>query len=96
MFNQTRAQLEALKKSHDPIAIAHEHCSRHRAEIERSVRVGCFHCCEIYEASLIDIWVGEDDTALCTKCGIDAVIGDASGFPVTDRSFLKSMNKVWF
>jgi hypothetical protein len=96
MFNQARTRLKELKKSRDPIAVAHEHCSRHRVEIERSHNVGCFYCCQTYEASLIDIWVGEDDTALCTKCGIDAVVGDASGFPITDQSFLKSMNKVWF
>jgi hypothetical protein len=34
-------------------------------------------------------------TADCPRCGIDAVIGSASGFPITSE-FLSSMNGRWF
>nr|QGW61148.1 hypothetical protein ICEMyc226_00116 [Mycolicibacterium sp.] len=34
-------------------------------------------------------------TALCPYCGIDAVIGDAAGYPIT-REFLEAMRAQWF
>ena len=33
--------------------------------------------------------------ALCPACGIDSVLGSASGFPVTPE-FLGRMNACWF
>ncbi len=68
---------------------------------------GCFHCCAVYPAHDIEEWVAEpdgeleekaapDSTALCAKCGIDSVIGDASGFAITEVNFLKEMNRFWF
>jgi hypothetical protein len=35
-------------------------------------------------------------TGLCPKCGIDSLIGSASGFPVTDPTFLQAMHSRWF
>lgn len=37
-----------------------------------------------------------ENTALCPHCGIDALIGDASGLPVTDAAFLLEMHAHWF
>jgi hypothetical protein len=37
----------------------------------------------------------EGQTALCPKCGIDAVIGSASGYPIS-REFLAEMHRHWF
>jgi hypothetical protein len=34
-------------------------------------------------------------TALCPKCGIDSVIGSASGYPIT-QEFLSAMKDRWF
>ena len=37
-------------------------------------------------------WIDEDGiTALCPECGMDAVIGDASGYTV-DKNLMKEMN----
>ena len=44
---------------------------------------GYFYCLAIYVPSEITEWVDEDQTAMCAKCGIDSVIGAASGYPVT-------------
>jgi len=33
---------------------------------------------------------------MCPECGIDSVIGDASGFPIADEAFLKRMHSIWF
>ncbi len=61
---------------------------------------GCFFCLSIFPPSEIREWVDEDDnevgmTAICPKCGIDSVLGDRSGYPMTD-DFLTSMKKLWF
>ena len=38
---------------------------------------------------------GEEVTAICPHCGVDSVIGEKSGFPIT-QEFLKAMHKRWF
>ncbi|WP_411352533.1 cytoplasmic protein [Leisingera aquaemixtae] len=79
---------------------AHGHSSRHRSEIERSQKCGCFHCTALFSPSQISDWCDEEHpqqqwTAICPKCGIDSVIGDASGIDVSPE-FLTAMNKHWF
>lgn len=61
---------------------------------------GCFYCCGEFEPCEIREWVdeGEDGlgrTALCPRCGVDAVIGSASGYPIT-QEFLARMRASWF
>lgn len=80
-----------------PIA-AHEHSYRHRDEVLKSERCGCFYCIEIFQPSEIRNWIDEYDpgrTAQCLRCGLDSVIGSASGYPITPE-FLQAMNNVWF
>lgn len=76
---------------------AHKHCIENRAELEASVLCGCFYCVSIYPPSEIVDWIDDREamTADCPRCGIDAVIGSASGFPITPE-FLNLMNKHWF
>jgi hypothetical protein len=75
--------------------IAHCHSSGHRAEVEASEVRGCFYSLARFSPTEIPIWVDEDQTALCPKCGIDSVIGSASGYPV-DLPFLQRMHDHWF
>jgi hypothetical protein len=89
------------------IIAAHKHCSNHRREIEASALCGCFYCMAEFEKDEITEWVDwpEDTppdrelsagmTALCPRCGIDAVIGSASGYPI-EAAFLSSMHSHWF
>jgi len=53
---------------------------------------------ETYPPSAVIEWIEDSDgrTAICPRCGIDSVLGDASGFPVTDAAFLSAMNERWF
>jgi wobble nucleotide-excising tRNase len=79
---------------------AHKHSSGHRVEVQSSATCGCFSCCRRFEPSSINEWVDQDEkgtgqTALCPFCGIDSVIGDKSGFPITNK-FLAEMNRYWF
>lgn len=73
---------------------AHRHSSRHRAEVERSDVCGCFYCRRTFAPSDITAWVG-GDTASCPRCGIDAVIGSASGYSI-DAAFLNTMHELFF
>ena len=74
---------------------AHKHSSNHRDELQRSRQCGCFFCLSIYPPGRIEDWTDEETTALCPNCGIDSVIGSASGFPV-ETEFLGQMRRIWF
>jgi len=79
---------------------AHKHSSNHREELLQSDLCGCFYCLKIYPPEGISDWIDEDENgmgtcALCPRCGIDSVIGSASGYPITE-DFLRKMHVHWF
>lgn len=79
---------------------AHQFSSNHRKQIVDSELCGCCFCLEIYPPSRINEWIDEDEnevgqTALCPFCGIDSVIGSASGVSL-NKQFLSEMHKIWF
>lgn len=75
---------------------AHKASFRNREQIERSKQCGCFFCRRIFPATEVTDYVSrEEPTALCPYCYTDSVLGDASGYPITEE-FLKEMNKQWF
>jgi hypothetical protein len=78
---------------------AHTHSSGHRADLFQSERCGCFYCLEVFSADAVEDWIDEVDgvgtTACCPVCGIDSVIGSASGF-VIEKWFLSRMRDHWF
>ncbi len=83
-----------------PLRAAHARSIRHRAEIEASAACGCFYCGAIFAPAEIADWTDKtnpepEHTALCPRCGIDSVIGDRSGFPITP-AFLAEMKDAWF
>lgn len=80
---------------------AHEFCHNHMKRLQRDRVCGCFFCLEIFHPSEITEWIIEDNacdrfgTAICPYCGIDSVIGESSGYPIT-KNFLKMMQHHWF
>jgi hypothetical protein len=79
---------------------AHQRSIHHRAEIESSHLCACFHCYAQFAPREIIRWVddgpdGLGTTALCPRCGIDSVLGDSSGFPLS-ADFLQEMHRYWF
>ena len=62
---------------------------------------------QVFPADEVVAWTGLDmdnlddpravnnQTALCPRCGSEAVIGDKSGFPINTH-FLGRMNEAWF
>jgi hypothetical protein len=94
MSTYNRADLEGI----------HNHSSRHRGRIERSALCGCFYCLAQFTPGEIMDWVdvpdgAEDEageTALCPRCGIDAVLPDSvPGAPLSPE-LLSAMQRHWF
>ncbi|MCF0113468.1 MAG: sel1 repeat family protein [Bacilli bacterium] len=73
------------------------HSKNNEIEILNSKRCGCFFCRGIYDARNVKDWSNDAGgaSALCPECGVDAVIGDASGVPL-DKPLLKQMNQFYF
>ena len=69
---------------------AYKHTTHHRKEIEASEICGCVRCYEIFRPIDIVEWIDEKNepeiTAMCPRCGVDAVIGSASGYPITQEA----------
>ena len=87
--NRSLKEQITLRQAHD--------CSfRNKKQLEQSKLCGCFSCCEIFPPSEITDYISDEEpTAECPYCHIDAVIGDASGFPITEE-FLRKMMYRWF
>ena len=91
-----RAKIVAKMTTRKPdLEAAHRHCYKCRKEVMASEICGCFHCLATFPPGEIEEWLDDGQTAMCPKCGIDSVIGSASGFSI-DEHFLESMNQRWF
>ncbi|MCL2337863.1 MAG: cytoplasmic protein [Firmicutes bacterium] len=66
------------------------------AAADKGYICGCFYCQAIFSPKEIKEWVKDiSGTALCPYCGIDSIIGESSGYPITPQ-FLKKMYAQWF
>ena len=80
---------------------AHTYSSNHKPELEKDDICGCFYCETIFSPTEITEWLIHSNpcdkrgTAVCPHCGIDSVIGESSGFPIT-KPFLHAMSEYWF
>lgn len=84
----------------EKLKAAHRRSIHHRLEIVTSEECGCFYCGHLFKPYEISQWTdkngkGVGQTAFCPKCSIDSVLGDKSGYPLTE-DFLKAMNDYWF
>lgn len=74
-------------------------CSRqHREAVLAAERCGCFSCLRMFPSSQIADWTDDDEdgtgqTALCPRCGNDAVLPVREGI---DETFLRRMNRQWY
>lgn len=90
-----RADLESI----------HKHSSRHRDVLARSDQAACFHCQAFFNPAEIVEWIdgaqvdtgdaADGVTALCPRCGIDAVLPSAAPFSL-DAAVLAQMHQYWF
>ncbi len=76
------------------LVLAHQNCKHNCKQIRRSVFCGCYQCGEIFKPSYLQTedWTDGGETALCPFCGMDSVIGDAAGFPISEV-FLSEMKE---
>ncbi|MBR1823574.1 MAG: cytoplasmic protein [Ruminococcus sp.] len=85
----------------DDVTRAHLFSNNHMEALKKDKICGCFYCLKIFPPSEIEEWIIADNdcdrygTAICPYCGIDYVIGESSGYPIT-KEFLARMKKRWF
>ncbi len=83
----------------------HKHTCNNLEEVRASTRAVCLYCKRIiYTAALFrdhpmedicracDLEYTKEGTVFCQNCGIDSVIGDASGLPVTSPEFVDNLH----
>ena len=90
---------------------AHKFCTNHGDKLKNDKICGCFYCLSIFSPTEIQQWmkhktyvktggppewiIDEQLTGFCPYCGVDSVIGESSGYPIT-KEFLEKMQKHWF
>ena len=77
---------------------AHLYSGANKDYLLKDSKCGCFYCLKIFDPKEITDWcyyASDEDTAICPYCGIDSIIGESSGFPITEE-FLKKMHNYWF
>jgi hypothetical protein len=86
---------------------AYHYLSKNWVHIQGSTNCGCCSCLETFAPDAIIAWTGLDmsnfndpaaansQTAMCPRCGSESVLGDKTGFPVS-QNFLVRMNEAWF
>ena len=86
-----------MKLTKEESKLYHSHTLRNRHEIDQSEYCSCISCCNTFPSPMVMDFIkdGDDETALCPNCGIDAVIGDGSGLEINGE-ILKILNKIWF
>jgi hypothetical protein len=81
-------------KDFDKVIGAHEFCCDVEV-MKKSVKCGCFECYCVFDAKKLLESCEQGELVLCPNCDFDTIIGDASGYPVTDKQFLKKMQVFW-
>jgi hypothetical protein len=66
-----------------------------REIVMQGTNCGCFYCRKTFSPLVIEEWIHEELTPLCPFCGIDSVLGELQGYPLTDE-FLTSMHNHYF
>ena len=73
----------------------HTYCTHNKSLVEKSTICYCFYCKSTVDARDIDEFIDSEQTALCPKCGIDAIIPDSIDEPI-DETIISEMHAYWF
>lgn len=79
----------------DDVVLAHKHSAFHKVDLVQEQVCGCFCCGKTFSSKKIEDWYDDEGTACCPYCMIDSVIGESSGYEVTEE-FLLAMEDHWF
>ncbi len=91
-----------MSYSDELIKKAHQATFANEKQIMESDSCTCFYCGHTFNPRIEQklSWIEErpplDKTLQCPMCGIDCMIGSASGFPIHDESFIKRCTEAWF
>lgn len=89
-----------MSKIYSPAFIEEAHSATiyNRETILKSTLCTCFYCGAQFNPHEEEYlpWTDNDLTLLCPYCGIDAVIGDGSSYPVTELEFIYPCSFLWF
>lgn len=82
------------------LTAAHDAARFNKDILGKNSKCGCFYCLKVFSTSEIEGWCleldeGEEVTAICPYCGIDAILPESAGYPLTDE-FLGAMRERWF
>jgi len=106
MWALSDSRSEERRRAEPLLVLAHRRSFGNRVAISQSSLCACFFCLKTFPGEAIRDWCdqprdvahGEDAlgmTAMCPFCGIDSVLGDQSGFELSEE-FLKKMKQFWF
>lgn len=90
------------KYSADYIQEAHKSTFANELQILESSSCTCFYCGHTFDPQKEDTlyWITERPpkgrTLQCPMCGIDCLLGDASGYPIDDPEFVMACSEAWF
>lgn len=74
----------------------HRLCTANRDSVLTGKVCGCFHCRTIFPPVEIDEWWDDgDDTAVCPRCGIDAILPESVPLGLSD-ALLDAMHRSYF
>ena len=96
--------------SRGEIKEAWSHARENVREVQASTLCVCFQCQAYFPPSRIVEWLNpagehnfkpgllptsDDASAFCPNCGMDYVVGDASGLPIQNPDFVSRLNSTW-
>ena len=86
-----------MKYSKEQLHAAHKISYANKTRLSVPQKCGCFYCLRFFSSEDIVDWSVDkpDWTAICPYCGIDSVIGENDGYPLT-KDFLEEMFEEWF
>lgn len=86
-----------MKYSKEQLHAAHKISYANKTRLSVPQKCGCFYCLRFFSSEDIVDWSVDkpDWTAICPYCGIDSVIGENDGYPLTE-DFLEEMFEEWF
>jgi hypothetical protein len=101
------SRIRAGQTMKNPLVAAYRYTTNNWSQLQDSKLCGCCNCVQIFPADEVVGWTGldmnnaddpravEQQTAMCPRCGSEAVLGDKSGYPI-HAQFLTQMNEAWF
>lgn len=86
-----------MKYSKEQFPEIYKHTKNNEIDILNSKKCSCLFCRQTYDARRVSDWSNENNkiSAVCPECGMNAVVGDASGFSL-DHDTLKQLNLTYF